>query len=58
MKMSDVVKQLPQMPMLDPYRKSLEATIEQFGDQEIPQDKMKEIEQQVRAYYGQFELKH
>lgn len=58
MKTSDVIKQLPQMPMLEPYRKSLEASIEQFGDQEIPQDKMKEIEKQVRAYYAQFELKH
>lgn len=58
MKMSDIVKQLPETPMLDPYRKSLEASIEQFGDQEVSPERAREIETQVRTYFGQFELKH
>ena len=58
MKMSEIVNQLPSTPMLDQYRKSLEESIKQFGDQEISQEKASEIEKQVRAYFGQFELKH
>ena len=58
MKMSDIVKQLPETPMLDQYRKTLESSIDQFGDQEVSLERASEIEKQVRAYFGQFELKH
>jgi hypothetical protein len=58
MKTSDIIQQLPNNPMLNPLRSSLEASITQFGDQEISLDRAKEIEGQVRAFVGQFQLQH
>jgi hypothetical protein len=58
MKMSEIIQQLPSNPMTNPIRSSLEASIEQFGDQEVSMEKAREIEEQVRAFYDQFQLKH
>ena len=58
MKTSEIIQQLPQDPMLNPIRSSLEASIQQFGDQEISMDKAREIEEQIRTFFGQFQLKH
>jgi hypothetical protein len=58
MKMSEIIQQLPSNPMTNPIRRSLEASIEQFGDQEVSMEKAREIEAQVKTFYDQFQLKH
>lgn len=58
MKTSDILKQLPSLPMLEPFRKSLEESMKQFGDQEVSQQRASEIETQVRTHYDQFRIKH